>query len=162
MLNGQIEIDRLKNEMSSKFHGAQTARLPLLLEEDLEWKELSVSPKDMDWIEGLRFSALQIAQIYNVPPELIGLAPATHQNRKEARKARRCARSAAMACSRAVPKTRAGRANVVKRLTRAMLIPTSFPFRSRSAPPRSPGSIGVSCWMTSGKSTFLREVLPFR
>ncbi len=81
------QFDRLKNEMSSKFHGAQTARLPLLLEEDLEWKELSVSPKDMDWIEGLRFSALQIAQIYNVPPELIGLAPATHQNRKEARKA---------------------------------------------------------------------------
>lgn len=73
--------------MASKFHGVQTARLPLILEEDLEWKELSVSPKDMDWIEGLRFSALQIAQIYNVPPELIGLAPATHQNRKEARKA---------------------------------------------------------------------------
>ena len=81
------QFDRLKNEMNAKLQGVQNARLPLLLEEDLEWKDLSVSPREMDWIEGLLFSALQIAQIYNVPPELIGLTPATHQNRKEARKA---------------------------------------------------------------------------
>ncbi len=81
------QFDRLKSEMSSKLQGVQNARLPLLLEEDLEWKDLSVSPREMDWIEGLKFSAMQIAQIYNVPAELIGLAPATHQNRKEARKA---------------------------------------------------------------------------
>ena len=59
----------------------------MLLEEDIEWKELGISPKDMDWIEGQKFSSLQIAQIYNLPPELIGLQPATHQNRREARKA---------------------------------------------------------------------------
>ncbi|MBI5427268.1 MAG: phage portal protein [Nitrospinae bacterium] len=81
------QFKRLEGELRDKYQGAVNARKPLLLEGDLDWKEIGVSPKDMDWVEGLKFSALQIAQIYNVPPELIGLQPATHQNRKEARKA---------------------------------------------------------------------------
>ncbi len=81
------QFHRLEQEMRDNYQGALNARKPLLLEGDLDWKELSVSPKDMDWVEGLKLSAMQIAQIYNVPPELIGLQTATFQNRKEARKA---------------------------------------------------------------------------
>jgi len=81
------QFSRLKKEMREQVQGIRNAREPLLLEQDLDWKELSISPKDMDWIEGLKFSGLQIAQIYNMPPELIGLQPATYQNRKEGRKA---------------------------------------------------------------------------
>jgi HK97 family phage portal protein len=81
------QFSRLKTEMRQQIQGVNNAREPLLLEQDLEWKELGISPKDMDWIEGLKMSALQVAQVYNVPPELIGLSPATYQNRKEARKA---------------------------------------------------------------------------
>lgn len=81
------QYGRLKSEMREQYQGVTNARSPLLLEEDIDWKEIGKSPKDMDWIEGLKFSALQIAQIYNLPPELIGLTPATYQNRKEARKA---------------------------------------------------------------------------
>jgi HK97 family phage portal protein len=76
------QFDRLKSEMKRQIQGVNNAREPLLLEQDLEWKELGISPKDMDWIEGLKMSALQVAQVFNVPPEL-----ATYQNRKEARKA---------------------------------------------------------------------------
>jgi len=81
------QFDRLKTEMQRQIKGVSNAREPLLLEQDLEWKELGISPKDMDWIEGLKMSALQVAQVFNVPPELVGLGPATYQNRKEARKA---------------------------------------------------------------------------
>ncbi len=81
------QFNRLRREMREQIQGVQNAREPLLLEQDLEWKELAIRPHDMDWIEGLRMSALQIAQIYNIPPELIGLQPATYQNRREARKA---------------------------------------------------------------------------
>ncbi len=81
------QFDRLRQEMRDQMQGVRNAREPLLLEQGLDWKELSVNPKDMDWIEGMRISATQIAQIYNVPPELVGLQPATYQNRKEARKA---------------------------------------------------------------------------
>jgi HK97 family phage portal protein len=85
-LNDQ-QFARLKSEMREQIQGAKNAGEPLLLENDLDWKSLSVNPKDMDWIESMKFSAMQIAQIYNVPGELIGLLPATYQNRKEARKA---------------------------------------------------------------------------
>ncbi len=81
------QYGRLKSEMREQYQGVANARVPLLLEEDIDWKEIGKSPKDMDWIEGLKFSALQIAQIYNLPPELIGLTSATYQNRKEGRKA---------------------------------------------------------------------------
>ncbi len=81
------QFQRLRDEMRSQLQGVSHAREPLLLEQDLEWKELSLSPKDMDWIEGLKLSAAQIAQVFNVPPELVGLQNATYQNRKEARKA---------------------------------------------------------------------------
>jgi HK97 family phage portal protein len=81
------QFSRLKTEMRQQIQGIQNAREPLLLEQDLDWKELGISPRDMDWIEGLKFSALQIAQVYNVPPELIGLQSATYQNRREGRKA---------------------------------------------------------------------------
>lgn len=81
------QYSRLKSEMREQYQGVTNARSPLLLEEDIDWKEIGTSPKEMDWIEGLKFSALQIAQIYNIPPELIGLQPATYQNRKEGRKA---------------------------------------------------------------------------
>ncbi len=81
------QFRRLRDEMREQLQGVRHAREPLLLEQDLDWKELGVSPKDMDWIEGLRLSAAQIAQVFNVPPELVGLQEATYQNRKEARKA---------------------------------------------------------------------------
>ncbi|MCH7650256.1 MAG: phage portal protein [Nitrospinae bacterium] len=81
------QYNRLKSEMREQYQGVTNARSPLLLEEDIDWKEIGTSPKEMDWIEGLKFSALQIAQIYNIPPELIGLQSATYQNRKEGRKA---------------------------------------------------------------------------
>lgn len=81
------QYSRLKSEMREQYQGVTNARSPLLLEEDIDWKEIGTSPKEMDWIEGLKFSALQIAQIYNIPPELIGLQSATYQNRKEGRKA---------------------------------------------------------------------------
>lgn len=84
---GDEQFNRLLGQFQDKYQGASNARRPLLLEDGLDWKELGVSPKDMDWIEGHKLSALQIAQIYNMPAELIGIVSATHQNRKEARKA---------------------------------------------------------------------------
>jgi HK97 family phage portal protein len=69
------QYGRLKSEMREQVQGVANARSPLLLEEDIDWKEIGKSPKEMDWIEGLKFSALQIAQTYNLPPELIRLLP---------------------------------------------------------------------------------------
>ena len=45
------QFARLKGELEASFQGAGNAGRPLLLEGGLDWKPLSLSPKDMDFIE---------------------------------------------------------------------------------------------------------------
>ena len=63
----------LKNELESFFSGSHNAGRPMVLEGGLDWKEMALSPKDMDWLAGKDLSAREIALAYNVPPQLIGL-----------------------------------------------------------------------------------------
>ena len=44
-------MDRLKAELEASFQGRANAGRPLLLEGGLDWKPLSLSPKDMDFAE---------------------------------------------------------------------------------------------------------------
>lgn len=67
--------------------GPSRAGAPLLLEGGADWKEMGLSPKDMDFIEARKMSKSDIAMAFAVPAELIGLKEATFENRKEARKA---------------------------------------------------------------------------
>ena len=56
------------------------------MEGDFEWKEMGLSPKDLDFIEGKYLSAREIAQVYGVPPMLVGVpGESTFSNYKEAR-----------------------------------------------------------------------------
>ena len=58
----------------------------LVLEGDMEWKEMGLSPKDLDFVEGKKLTAREIAQAYGVPPTLVGVpGDATFANYKEAR-----------------------------------------------------------------------------
>ena len=45
------QFSRLKEELEENFSGATNAGRPLLLEGGLDWKALSLSPKDMDFTE---------------------------------------------------------------------------------------------------------------
>ena len=45
------QFARLKSELETSFEGARNAGRPLLLEGGLDWKPLSLSPKDMDFME---------------------------------------------------------------------------------------------------------------
>src|SRR5919107_2193752 len=45
------QFDRLKGELETNYQGAGNAGRPLLLDGGLDWKPLSLSPKDMDFIE---------------------------------------------------------------------------------------------------------------
>lgn len=65
--------DALKNEMETLFSGAKNAGRPLILEGGLDWKEMSLSPKDMDWLSGKDVSAREIALAFHVPPQLVGI-----------------------------------------------------------------------------------------
>jgi len=82
------QYKRLKAETEENYVGSRKAGKFMLLEGGLTWQEMSINPKDMDWLEGLKLSAREIAICYSVPPELIGDGSnKTYSNYQEARKA---------------------------------------------------------------------------
>ncbi|MCH9806594.1 MAG: phage portal protein [Alphaproteobacteria bacterium] len=79
------QYDRLKTELEAGFAGARNAGRPLLLEGGLDWKPLSLSPKDMDFIEAKNAAAREIALALGVPPMLLGIpGDNTYSNYQEA------------------------------------------------------------------------------
>jgi HK97 family phage portal protein len=89
--NGQMTEDqfaRLKAELETSFQGARAAGRPLLLEGGLDWKPLSLTPKDMDFIEAKNGAAREIALAIGVPPMLLGIpGDNTYSNYQEAQRA---------------------------------------------------------------------------
>jgi HK97 family phage portal protein len=76
----------LKEELERFFTGADNAGRPLVLEGGLDWREMSISPKDMDWLAGKDVSAREIALAFHVPPQLIGISDSlTYANMEQAR-----------------------------------------------------------------------------
>jgi len=63
----------LKAELKEYYAGSTNAGRPMVLEGGLDWKEMSLSPKDMDWLAGKDVSAREIALALHVPPQLIGI-----------------------------------------------------------------------------------------
>ncbi|MBF9232051.1 phage portal protein [Microvirga alba] len=82
------QFDRLKGELETNYQGAGNAGRPLLLEGGLDWKPLSLSPKDMDFVQAKTAAAREIALAFGVPPLLLGLpGDSTHANYAEANRA---------------------------------------------------------------------------
>ena len=67
------QFERLKRELEDSFQGARNAGRPLLLEGGLDWKAMSLSPRDMDFISLKQMAAREIALALGVPPLLLGL-----------------------------------------------------------------------------------------
>jgi len=85
---GQLTLEqyeRLKDELESGFQGAGNAGRPLLLEGGLDWKPLSLSPKELDFVEAKNAAAREIALALGVPPMLLGIpGDNTYSNYQEA------------------------------------------------------------------------------
>ena len=79
------QFQRLKDELEVGFQGARQAGRPMLLEGGLDWKQLSLSPKDMDFVEAKNAAAREIALALGVPPMLLGIpGDNTYSNYQEA------------------------------------------------------------------------------
>lgn len=82
------QFERLKQELDDNYRGAKNAGRPLLLEGGLDWKPLSLSPKDMDFIAAKHSAAREIALAFGVPPMLLGIpGDNTYSNYAEANRA---------------------------------------------------------------------------
>jgi len=82
------QFERLKSELELSFQGATNAGRPLLLEGGLDWRPLSLSPKDMDFEAARNAAAREIALAVGVPPMLLGIpGDNTYANYAEANRA---------------------------------------------------------------------------
>ena len=79
------QFERLRDELSRQHTGAGSAGRPLLLEGGLDWRPMSLSPSDMDFIAARREAAREIALAFGVPPMLLGIpGDNTYANLREA------------------------------------------------------------------------------
>ena len=79
------QFERLKRELEETYQGAVNAGRPLLLEGGLDWKAMSLSPKEMDFLEAKHTAAREIALAFGVPPMLLGIpGDNTYSNYQEA------------------------------------------------------------------------------
>ncbi len=69
---GEEAATRLKKDFQHTYSGSEKAGAVAVLEEGLKWQQISVSPDDAQMLESRKFTTLQLARIYRVPPPIIG------------------------------------------------------------------------------------------
>ena len=78
-------FDALKAELEAQYSGAVNAGRPLVLDGGLDWKPMSLSPTEMDFLQARNAAAREIALVLGVPPMLLGIpGDNTYTNYKEA------------------------------------------------------------------------------
>lgn len=77
---------QVQHDLNSRFSGAENSGRTMLLEGDFDWKEMGLSPKDMDFLNAKNMSARDIALCFGVPSQLVGVPDSqTYANVAEAR-----------------------------------------------------------------------------
>ena len=64
------QFEALKDQLSGVYSGAANAGRPILLEGGMDWKPLSLTPAEMDFVGGKHAAAREIALAFGVPPQL--------------------------------------------------------------------------------------------
>ena len=77
---------QVSDDLGRHFSGTKNAGRPMLLEGDFDWKEMALSPRDMDFLQHKHMAAKDIALCFGVPSQLIGIPDSqTYANVQEAR-----------------------------------------------------------------------------
>ncbi len=78
--------EQLRIDIKNAYSGSLNAGKMMVLEGCFEWKEMGLSPKDLDFNSGKDIVSREIAQAFGVPPILVGLrGDSTFSSYKEAR-----------------------------------------------------------------------------
>ena len=78
--------EQLRGDLLHRFEGSANAGRTMILEGDFDYKEMGMSPKDMDFTAMKNFAARDIALCFGVPSQLVGIPDAnTYSNMQEAR-----------------------------------------------------------------------------
>lgn len=87
--DGRLSEEQLSNfrrEIDETYTGSSKTGRPMLLENGMDWKEMGLNPKDMEFLAAKHSSARDIALVFGVPPQLVGIpGDSTFNNFQEAR-----------------------------------------------------------------------------
>ena len=82
------QFTRIQDQLEARHTGAPNAGRPIILEGGLDWKPMSFSPTDMEFMKAKDSAAREIALAFGIPPMLLGLpGDATYANYAEANRA---------------------------------------------------------------------------
>jgi HK97 family phage portal protein len=65
-------LKRLRSEIESAYGGPRQAGRTAVLDENAEWKAISLSPADSEFVQQRRLSVEDVARLFSVPVQLIG------------------------------------------------------------------------------------------
>lgn len=72
-----VAFERLKQQLSDKYTGISNTGKPMLLEDGLTFKPMSISNSDSEWLESRKFNRQEIASIFGVPVAMLNDASNT-------------------------------------------------------------------------------------
>lgn len=81
---GDEETDRLREIWKETFGGVRNSGKTGVTNKKPEVVELGKTPKDLAWIEGMKYTRDTLLSIFGVPKMLVGLDDSTYANAKEA------------------------------------------------------------------------------
>lgn len=58
--------------LSEQFAGAMNAGRPMILDDGMQWQQLSINPEDAQMLESRKYSGEEICRIFGVPPAMVG------------------------------------------------------------------------------------------
>jgi HK97 family phage portal protein len=65
-----------RKDIEAQFQSGQAgeyrAGIPIITDGDLDWLPIGFTPKDIEWVNGFKLAANQIALAFEIPPELLG------------------------------------------------------------------------------------------
>ena len=77
---------QVRQELLKRYSGKRNAGMPMVLEADMTWQSMAMSPYELDWLQSRELNTREIAAIFDVAPELVGdSAGKTFANQKEAK-----------------------------------------------------------------------------
>lgn len=80
------QFENLKEELQENLKGHENSGKIMILQGGFEWKDMGISPRDMDFIQTKNSSARDIAMAFGVPSQLLGIpGDNTYNNISEAR-----------------------------------------------------------------------------
>lgn len=83
---GRSQRQSVENEIRTKLSGPGGAGSSLVLDGGWKWQEMSVSPKDLDWLSGQQYADRTICFVLGYPPIMLGIpGDSTYKNYSEAR-----------------------------------------------------------------------------